>query len=429
MPRYPQGGGGQIDMSGIAGLGEFGQNALGMVLAQQQQDAQMNLARRAQAAEEANAAAQNEIRRQIGEQEAEAAKKTQDAARQTKIMDLAKLSKDGESFEKVAQYLLPDLTPLERDFGRTFADETSRVKREKEKADKLEKEQSMNRGFLQQGGLDAFADIPRDQRSAALAARAPAFGMDPNTLGFVVEGLEAKRARIKAEKVAEEAKKDARARIKASGGGGLSPKDRDITIDRIRRQYRMETGKFDEAFELGEGAISAQDDARGRGVADQRLADAALLRGYARVLNPIGVLSDKDVPGTIGELPGFAGSLQRTQRVMSGLSVLNEGERAYMRRDLERRLGRIGERRRNAAANAATRAKRAGIEPADVLDTPSFSGVSSGSGSTGGAPSPGAVTPPSESEYRIALVAARKLYNREPTEQEIMDMLKLKMGQ
>jgi hypothetical protein len=254
MPRYPQGGGGQIDMSGIAGLGDFGQNALGMVLAQQQQDAQMNLARRAQAAEEANAAAQNEIRRQIAQQEQQQAEEQKNAQRQGKIMQLAQVSKDGESFEKVAQYLLPDLTPLERDFGRTFADETSRVKREEKKAAEEKEEQARNRGFLSQGGLDAFMAVPPDQRADAIAQRAPKYGMDPADLAFQVQGREEQLRRRDAERA------EAAAR---SGGSGRMSVDELIYRDAAKEEAKAERKRE---------ALAGNDDyrrARRRGASDR----------------------------------------------------------------------------------------------------------------------------------------------------------------
>jgi hypothetical protein len=416
-----------IDMSGISGLGDSAMQAFNDILGQGRYDREMVLKNRMLAAEQANNAAQNQIRQQIAQQEQQQAEEQKASQRQGKIMQLAQVSKDGESFEKVAQYLLPDLTPLERDFGRTFADETSRVKREEKKAAEEAKEQATNRGFLQQGALDSFLAVPPDRRADAIAAAAPTYGLDPSVMGAAVQGIEARQARKAAEKAADEARKDARAAMKAGGAGGLNPNQQALQADRLRRTIRLEGAKWEEPMQQAAGALRAQEGVTAGDTEAQRLADAAMIRGYARILNPVGVLSDQDVAGTLAQLPGALGSSQTINRVLSGSGILTPGERKSMRKSLEGRMAAIGDKQRKTRAYAEKQAKKFGLDPADIVDPEGFGDVVTGKGTTTSAPA--APAPPSEAEYRKARVRARKFLERDPTEQEIMEMLKLKLGQ
>jgi hypothetical protein len=422
MPRYAQSNAGQIDASGIAGLGNFGQNALGMMLDQQQQDARMNLARRAQAADEAQAWAQNELERKQYEQQAEEQKKQQEAARQGKIMQLAQLSADGESFEKIAQYLLPDLSPLERDFGRTFADETSRVKKEKEKAAKEEKEAARVAGFIP-GMVGGIANLPPDQRAQAIAGMGQQANLPPGVLDYTVQSELAR----KAEKDAAEAAKNARAAMKAGGAGGLNPNQQALQADRLRRTIRLEGAKWDEPMSQATGALKAQEGVTPGDTEGQRLADSAMLYGFARLLSPVGVLSDEDVRRALAQLPGALGSAQTVNRVLSGSGVMTPGERKAMRKALEGRMAAIGETRRKTRGYVEKQAKKFGLDPTDIVDPEGFGDVVSGKGTSTSAPA--APAPPSEAEYRMAKVRARKFLGREPTDTEIAEMLRIKLGQ
>lgn len=158
MPRSPyQSNAGPIDTSGIAGLGDFGQDALRMMLGRQQEQEALNLRRSYQATQAANQAAQLELERQIAAKQSEEAEQAAKQQRQGKIIELAKLSRNADEFDALASMLFPDMDPVERNFGRTFADATTRVTKEKEKAAEQQQARAL---YAQGGGINALAALP-----------------------------------------------------------------------------------------------------------------------------------------------------------------------------------------------------------------------------------------------------------------------------
>jgi hypothetical protein len=238
---------------------------------------------------------------------------------------------------------------------------------------------------------------------------------------------EAMDTRKRADYEADQARRDARAAKRAvgSGSGELSPDKKDQAINRISLGYKRDIGDTEEPWEMGRGAIAAQDAARLTGAdSDRRLADAALLRGYARALNPKGPMSDEDAAAVVGRLPGVAGTAQSFSKVLLGSGVLTDSDRKFIRADMERRLDRIGKKRENAAARARRRATALGIDPSDVIDEPEPPRNARPGPSEGVDPN----AEPNDSEIRVARVKARKTLGREPTPTEILNQVRINRG-
>jgi hypothetical protein len=358
MPRYAQSNAGQIDASGIAGLGGFGQNALGMMLEQQQQDARMNLARRAQAADEAQAWAQNELRRKEAEQQQQQFDAQKAADRQGKIMQLAQLATDGESFEKIAQFLLPDMSPVERDFGRTFADETSRVKKEKEKAEKEEKEQSMLRGFVP-GAVGGLANLPPDVQERAIQGMGQQTGLPPEILGLTVLSEKARLAEAKRKEEAANARAALRAGATADNAAATreaTQANRDIThTTQLRKEFN---GLSKDFLKQKDGYTRVLSSAKNPTAAG----DLALIFNYMKVLDPNSVVRESEfataaAAGAYGErIKGYVSkftkgtplsSAQRQDFVDRSNKLFHSAARNQ--RKLERRYRQLG--------------KKAGLDP------------------------------------------------------------------
>jgi hypothetical protein len=287
--------------------------------------------------------------------------------------------------------------------------------------------QKTNRGGWSTG-LPGLVAGPDDWARQQIAQWALATGRTEADLLRELDAAERLDAQKRADFEAEQARKDARAAARAAGsGGGLNPNQQALEADRLRRTVRIEGAKWDEPMSQATGALKAQEGVPAGDVEAQRIADSAMLYGFARLLSPVGVLSDEDVRRTLAQLPGALGSVQTINRVLSGSGVMTPGERKAMRKSLESRMAAIGETRRNTRRYVEKQAKIFQLDPTAILDPEGFGDVVSGG--TSGASPPAAAAPPSEVEYRKARVRARQFLGREPSDAEIRDMLRIKLGQ
>jgi hypothetical protein len=182
------------------------------------------------AREMADANAQRAAQQQQMAQQAAAQEEQRKAQQQGRLLELAQVVPDGETFMKLAPIMAPNLTPAELTGYATFADETSRIRKEEEKRVKAEKEASRVAGFIP-GMTAGIANLPTDQRAAAIAGIGEQAQLPPGILDYTIQSELAR----KAEKAATEAAKNAR----ASRTGPLS------TDELVSRDAAREDAKAD----------------------------------------------------------------------------------------------------------------------------------------------------------------------------------------
>lgn len=192
---------GSLDMSGLAGLGEFGQRAFDTVLNQIQNDRSNSLQQQALAIQRAKVLqdaelAQQEQRERMEEEDRKYNERRTEKqqADEKQFIDFMLADVDIDA----ADSLTPDKRPELYEVGKALQKQV----REKAKEAKLEKEQRRNAQFLNQGGLGALGALPEDRAGAVLPGIASGAGVDPNFLGSLVEGLRARTAQERADRAA-----------------------------------------------------------------------------------------------------------------------------------------------------------------------------------------------------------------------------------
>jgi ribosomal protein L17 len=324
---------------GIAGMGQLGSSFdRARAMADDNADRQMQQQQMAQ-----QAAAQEEQRK---------------AQQQGRLLELAQVVPDGETFMKLAPIMAPGLTPAELTGYATFADETSRLRKEEEKRVKAEKEQSMLRGFVP-GAMGGLANLPPDAQQQALQGLGQQTGLPPEILGLTVLSEKARQQ----EKAAKEEAANARANMRA--GASLenaaatreaTQANRDIThTTQLRKEFN---GLSKDFLKQKDGYTRVLSSAKNPTAAG----DLALIFNYMKVLDPNSVVRESEfataaAAGSYGDrVAGYVKRIQSGQRLSDAqrkdfVDRSNKlfHDAARQQRKLERRYRQLG--------------KKAGLDP------------------------------------------------------------------
>jgi hypothetical protein len=327
---------------GIAGMGQLGSSFdRARQMADENADRQMQQQQMAQ-----QAAAQEEQRK---------------AQQQGRLLELAQVVPDGETFMKLAPIMAPNLTPAELTGYATFADETSRIRKEAEKKAEAEKEQSMLRGFVP-GAVGGLANLPPDVQERAIQGMGQQTGLPPEILGLTVLSEKARQQ----EKAAKEEAANARASMRA--GASLenaaatreaTQANRDIThTTQLRKEFNGLSKDFLKQKDGYTRVLSAAKNPTPAG-------DLALIFNYMKVLDPNSVVRESEfataaASGSLGDRIKVAyekvasgqrlSPAQRSDFVDRSNKLFHDAARNQ--RKLERRYRQLG--------------KKAGLDPSQT---------------------------------------------------------------
>jgi ribosomal protein L17 len=352
---------GSIDMSGIAGLGDAAARTFDDILAQGRYDREAVFRNRALAAENANAAAQREVQRQIADQQAQSAEQQRNAQRQGRLLELAQIVPDGDTFMKLAPIMAPDLSPAEAQGYAAFADVTSQRKKEAEKAAKEEKEQAMLRGFVP-GMMGGLANLPPDVQQRAIAGLGEQAGLPQEVLGLTVLSEKARQAEADAKEAAANARADIRAgatRDNAAATREATQANRDIThTTQLRKEFN---GLSKDFLKQKDGYTRVLSSAKNPTAAG----DLALIFNYMKVLDPNSVVRESEfataaAAGSYGDrVAGYVKRIQNGQRLSDAqrADFIDRSNKLFHdaarnQRKLERRYRKLG--------------KQAGLDPSQT---------------------------------------------------------------
>lgn len=366
---------------------------------------------------------------------AEAARRDQELKQQMAERDQIAQQSDEDRFLKLVQAgvdidAADSLTPKKRPAFYEVGAAVKKQQSELEKQAKLESEQKMNRGGWSTllPGLVAMDDA--EARRQLEQNGQERFGRPLGDLLAELAAAEALDAQKRREYESDQARRDARANRRAASGGGneRSPIDEANDELKLRKQWSQEVRPVLEAVGQAHSAIkvSAKPVASGT---EQIIRDQALVNAYARMLQSVGVLTDRDIDRAAGRIPGVIGSAQQFFALATEGSTLDEGRRKEILSNL-RQLSRFSEKRaRDTEGFLAKNAKKRGLNPADIFSE-GLLDVPADTAPAGDVPAMGPPAPvPSESEYRVNRVRARQFLGREPTDEEIRDLMRMRMGQ
>jgi hypothetical protein len=324
------------------------------------------------------------------------------------------------------------LTPRKRPALYAVGEQIQKQQREAKKLEEEQAQQRMNRGGWSTAlpGLVAMDDA--EARRQLEGTGPQRYGRPLPDLLAELAAAEAMDTRKRADYEADQARRDARAnrRAQGAGGSGLTPAQEADAELKLRDQYVQEVRPVLDAVGQAHSAIqvSAQPVTAG---SEQIIRDTALVNAYARMLQSVGVLTDRDIDRAAGRIPGVIGSAQQFFSLATEGSTLDEGRRKEILINL-RKLARFGETRaKDTEGFLARNAKKRGLKPEDVftkglMDVPSGESGAAPVGPPPPAPGPVPAGVPDQEAYRKARVGARKFLGREPTDEEVVQLMRMR---
>jgi hypothetical protein len=357
---YGGGGGRSVDTSAIDQLGDTAMREFQNIVLLTQREKEMNLARRQQAAYEAQQRAEmaQEAQRMKWERE-DQYKAMEQADADRAIQLVTEVGLDPYAAAALAPRMPGNMMPL--------LDALAKRRKDQEKAAQAAEEQQTNRGLLAQSDIGS---LPQE----SVPGLAGAAGINPDVLLALVE---AKRRSDASKIAAEEAKwernearKDARARVRGSGGGiPVDEKRLRAQADdelKLRKQWVAEVKPIFEATGNARSALAVADQPVTTGTA-QIIRDNNLVNAYAKLLQRVGIVTDLDYNRAAGNVPGVLGSAQQFITLATSGSTLDGPRREEIKKNM-RLLARYAERRaKDSQSFIARNARKRGLDPDDIF--------------------------------------------------------------